>query len=169
MAIYMFGSSFFYYISHLEGEEVLGFAKQPVDYFLGVDNDYHCPNHVNFSCPQIKFLVVQPNVVENVSMQQPLYGSNACSPLVFQNGLESKENIYVDGQWWIECCPPNFLVWCFAFQKTMGLKEKKYQLLQICKWNSYSMLLKVLGTISYQIIGATYALVFFQWFESLHW
>jgi hypothetical protein len=51
----------------------------------------------------------------------------------------------------------------------MGLKEKKYQLLQICKWNSYSMLLKVLGTISYQIIGATYALVFFQWFESLHW
>jgi hypothetical protein len=30
-------------------------------------------------------------------MQQPPYGSNACLPLVFQGGLELKENICVDG------------------------------------------------------------------------
>jgi hypothetical protein len=40
-------------------------------------------------------------------MQQLPYGSNACSPLVSQSGLELKENICVDGQWWIERCPPS--------------------------------------------------------------
>ncbi len=35
----------------------------------------------------------------------------------------------------------------------------KYQPLQIYKWNSYSMLLKVLGIDSYWIIGAPYALI----------
>jgi hypothetical protein len=32
-------------------------------------------------------------------MQQPPCGSNACSPLELQGGLELNENIYVDGQW----------------------------------------------------------------------
>jgi hypothetical protein len=44
-------------------------------------------------------LIAQPNVVENVRMQQLAYGSNACLPLVFRSGLELKENICVDGQW----------------------------------------------------------------------
>jgi hypothetical protein len=40
--------------------------------------------------------------------------------------------------------------------------QSKYQPLQIYKWNSCSMLLRVLGTISYQIIEAPYALVLSQ-------
>jgi hypothetical protein len=52
---------------------------------------------VNFSYPQVTVHVVQPNVVKDVGMQQPPCGSSACSPLVFQSGLELKENICVDG------------------------------------------------------------------------
>jgi hypothetical protein len=32
------------------------------------------------------------------------------SPLVFRSGLELKENIFVDGEWWIERCPHNSIV-----------------------------------------------------------
>jgi hypothetical protein len=45
--------------------------------------------------------------------------------------------------------------------------QRKYQPLQIYKWNSCSMLLKVFGIISYKIIGAPYALVVSQWCELL--
>jgi hypothetical protein len=68
MANYMFEFSFFYRISHLEGEEVFGSAKWPADCPLGADNDSHCLNHVKISCPWIIIHIVQPNVVENVGM-----------------------------------------------------------------------------------------------------
>ncbi len=64
----MSGSSFSYYVLHLEKEEVFGSTKHPVDCPLGVENDSHCPNHVNFFRPRVIVLVVQPNVVGNVSM-----------------------------------------------------------------------------------------------------
>jgi hypothetical protein len=41
VANYTSGYSFFYRISHLKGEEVLGFAKWFNDYPFGVDNDSH--------------------------------------------------------------------------------------------------------------------------------
>jgi hypothetical protein len=40
---------------------------------------------------------IQSNIVKNVGMQQLPYGFSACLPLVFQGGLELKENICVDG------------------------------------------------------------------------
>jgi hypothetical protein len=40
--------------------------------------------------------------------------------------------------------------------------QSKYQPLQIYKWNSYSMLFRVLATISYGIIGTPYALILSQ-------
>jgi hypothetical protein len=58
-----------------------------------VDNDFHHHNLVNFFHPRVIVLIVQPNV----GMQQPPCGFSACSPLVFQGGMELKENIYVDG------------------------------------------------------------------------
>jgi hypothetical protein len=107
MAIYTFGSSFFYHPPHLEREEVFGSAKRIANCPPSVKNDFHNLDCMNFFHPQIIIFVVQPNVVKNVGMQQPPYGSSACSPLVSQSGLELKENICVDGQWWIECCPPS--------------------------------------------------------------
>jgi len=94
---YMSGSFFSYRTPHLEGEEVFRFTKQLVNRLPGANNDFHCHNRVNFSCPQVLVLVVQPNIVKNVGMQQLPYSSNVCLPLVFQGGLELKENIYVDG------------------------------------------------------------------------
>jgi hypothetical protein len=82
VANYTSGFSFSYHILHLEGEEVFGSAKQPDDYPFNAKNDSHCPNCLNFSCPWITVLAIQSNVVDNVSMQQPPCGSNACSPLV---------------------------------------------------------------------------------------
>jgi hypothetical protein len=65
---YTFGSSLSYRTPHLEGEEVLRSTKQPVNCPLGANNDSHCHNCVNFFCPQVIVLVVQPNIIKNVSM-----------------------------------------------------------------------------------------------------
>ncbi len=83
MANYMFGSSFSYYVLHLEGEEVFGSAKQLANCPLGAKNDSHRPDHVNFSRPKVTIIITQPNVVNNVGMQQRPCGFSACSPLVF--------------------------------------------------------------------------------------
>ncbi len=48
------------------------------------------------SC-KITIPIVQPNIVKDVGMQQPPFGSSVFLPLVFQGGLELKKNIYVDG------------------------------------------------------------------------
>jgi len=79
VANYMSRSSFFYCIPRFEGEEVFGSTKRFANYPLSVDNDSHCPDHVNFFCPRVIVPIIQPNV----GMQQPLCGSSACSPLVF--------------------------------------------------------------------------------------
>jgi hypothetical protein len=68
MANYMSRSSFSYCALHLEGEEFFWYAKQPADYLLSVENDYHDPSRVNFFRPWIIVPTVQPNVVENVGM-----------------------------------------------------------------------------------------------------
>ncbi len=51
VANFMFGSSFFYCTPHLEGEEVFGSTKQHANCPLDANNDFHRPNHVNFSHP----------------------------------------------------------------------------------------------------------------------
>jgi hypothetical protein len=83
MANYTFRSSFSYRTLHLEGEEVFGFAKKPANYPPSAENDSHHHDRVNFFHPQVIVIVTPPNVVRNVGMQQPPYGSNACSPLIF--------------------------------------------------------------------------------------
>jgi hypothetical protein len=60
--------SVFYCTLHLEGEEVFGSAKEPTDYPLGVNNDSHDPNHVNFYHPQTTIIATQSNIVGNVGM-----------------------------------------------------------------------------------------------------
>ncbi len=80
---YTSGSSFFYRTPHLEGEKVLRSTKQPVNCPFGANNDFHSHNCVNFSCPQVIVLVVQPNIVKNVGMQQLPCGSGVCLPLIF--------------------------------------------------------------------------------------
>jgi hypothetical protein len=82
VANYTFGSSFSYHVPHLKGEEVFGFVKQPADCPPSADNDFHHPDDVNFFRPQVTIPIAQPNVVGNVNMQQPPYGSNAYLPLV---------------------------------------------------------------------------------------
>jgi hypothetical protein len=91
MANYTSGSSFSYCVLHLEGEEVFGSAKWFVNCFLGAKNDFHRPNHVNFSHPQVTFIIVQPNLVKNVGIQQWPCGFSAWSPLVSWGGFELKK------------------------------------------------------------------------------
>jgi hypothetical protein len=82
LANYMFGSSFTNCLPHLEGEEVFGSSKQFVDCPLSTDNDSHCHDHVNFSHPRVTIPVVEPNIVNDVQMQQPPSSSNKLLPLV---------------------------------------------------------------------------------------
>jgi hypothetical protein len=83
---------------------------------------------------QITIIIVESNIMDDVHMQQQPSSSNKLQPLVFQGGLELKENICVDDQWWIECCPPNYAIQCFALQKTMVLKCKAR--INLCKFIS---------------------------------
>jgi hypothetical protein len=125
MTNYMFGLSSSYHIPHLKNQEVFGSAKWPIDCPPDVDNDFHHPDRVNFFRPQVTVPTTQPNVVQNVNMQQLPCGSNACSPLVSRDGLELKANICVEGKWQIECCPPSFVVRCLHSRKLRGLNAKQ--------------------------------------------
>jgi len=93
MANYTFGLSFTNCLPHLKGKEVFGSSNWPVDSPLNVDNDSHHTNRVNFFCPQVIFPIVEPNVVDDVHMQQLPFSSSKLLLLVFQGGLELKENI----------------------------------------------------------------------------
>ncbi len=79
---------------HLEGEEVFGSSKRFADPPLNTNNDSHRLDHVNFSCPWVTIHAVEPNIVNNVHMQQLPSNSSKLLPLVFQSGLELKENIW---------------------------------------------------------------------------
>jgi hypothetical protein len=68
MANYTSKFSFSNHVPHFEQEEVLGFAKQPANCPLGVNNDFHHLDYVNFSHPRIIILAPQPNIVGDVSM-----------------------------------------------------------------------------------------------------
>ncbi len=114
MANYLSRSSFTNCLPHLKGEEIFGSSKQFVDFPLSTNNDSHCLDHVNFSCPWVTIPTVEPNIVNDVHMQQQPFNSSKLLPLVFRSGLELKENICVDGQWHIERCPPNFAIQCSA-------------------------------------------------------
>jgi len=70
VANYTFGSFFTNCPPHLEGEKVFGFAKQPINYPLGVDKDSHCPNCVNFFHPWIFILAIKLDIMEDVHVQQ---------------------------------------------------------------------------------------------------
>ncbi len=122
VANYTSMSSFINHLSHLEGEEVFGSAKRPIDCFPCVEEDSHHLDRTNFFRPRVFVLVTEPDIVEDVHVQQPPFGSSDLLPLLFQSGLKLKENICVDGQWCIECCPSKYAIQCFAFQKTMTFK-----------------------------------------------
>jgi hypothetical protein len=62
------------------------------------------------SHPQVTIPIVEPNIMDNVHMQQPLSSFGKLLPLVYYGGVELKESLYVDGQWGIECCPSNFTI-----------------------------------------------------------
>lgn len=78
---------------HLEGKEVFRFSKWLTDYPHGVDNDSHCSDCVNFSHPRGIVLATEPDIVDDVHMQQLPSSSNKLLPLLFQGGLELKESI----------------------------------------------------------------------------
>jgi hypothetical protein len=74
MANFTIGSSFTYHLPHLEGEEVFGFAKRPIDCPLGTKKHSHHPDHVNFSHPWVSILAHELNFVKDVHIQQPPFG-----------------------------------------------------------------------------------------------
>ncbi len=51
VANYAYESSFM--TPHLEGDEVFGFTKHNVEFFLKVDDKLHRPHCINFSCPHV--------------------------------------------------------------------------------------------------------------------
>jgi len=124
MTNYMSKTSFTNRLLRLEGKKVFGFVKQPVDYPPRAKNDSHHFNYVSLSLPWVTVPTIVPNNVEDVLMQHPPSSSNNLVPLVFWNGLKFRENVCVDGQWCIECCPPNFAIQCSTLQKTIRFKCK---------------------------------------------
>jgi hypothetical protein len=124
MANFTTRSSFTNHLPHFEGEKVFGFAKRPVDCPPSINKHSHHPNHVNFYHPWVFVLVLEPNFVKDVDIQQLPFGFSDLLPLLSQDGLELKKNIYVDGQWSIVCYPPKYATQCSSFQKTMTLKCK---------------------------------------------
>jgi hypothetical protein len=69
MANYMFESSFTNHLSHLEGKDIFGYAKQLANCPPNANKDSHHPNHVNFSHPRITIPTVEPNMVEDIFIQ----------------------------------------------------------------------------------------------------
>ncbi len=65
---------------------------------------------MNFFHPEVAIPTAKPNIVEDVCMHQSPFSFSNLLPLVFQGGLELKENICVDGQWYIKHYPPNFTI-----------------------------------------------------------
>jgi hypothetical protein len=109
----------------LREKRCLGLPNDLFDYPPGVDKDSHHPDRVNFFRPWVFILVIKPNIVEDVHVQQlPPTSSSDLLPLLFLGGLELKENICVDGWWHIECCPPKYVIQCFALPKSTMLKCK---------------------------------------------
>jgi hypothetical protein len=57
----------------------IAFCTLKVKRFLGTPSDsiivslckqwFHCPNCVNFSCPQVIILAIEPNIVKDICMQ----------------------------------------------------------------------------------------------------
>ncbi len=75
-------SSFINCLSHLKGEEVFGSFNWPNDCPLNIDNDSHRSNHVNFFHSSVTIPLVEPNIMDNVHMQQPPSSSSKLLPLV---------------------------------------------------------------------------------------
>jgi hypothetical protein len=96
MANYTSKSSFTNCLSHLEGEKVFGSSKQPASCPLGANNDSHHLDCVNFSCPHVTVPIVEPNIVDDVHMQQPPFNSSKLLPLVSKGGLKLEKKICVD-------------------------------------------------------------------------
>jgi hypothetical protein len=96
VANYTSKSSFTNCLPHLKGEEVFGSSKWPTNCPPSVDNDSHYLDRVNFSSPRIITFAIEPNVMDNVHMQQPPFSSSKLLPLVSWSGLELKEGICVD-------------------------------------------------------------------------
>jgi hypothetical protein len=71
MANYTSEPSFINRLPHLEWKKVLRSSKQFANCPLGADNDSHHPNYVNFSHPRVTIPIVEPNIVDDVHMQQP--------------------------------------------------------------------------------------------------
>ncbi len=57
---------------------------------------------------------LEPNIVDDVHMQQLPFKYSKFLPLVFQGGLELKKNICVDNRWHIKHCQPNYAIQCSA-------------------------------------------------------
>ncbi len=132
VANYMFKSSFTNQLSYLKGKEVFGSSKWLANCPPNPDTNSHHPNFLNFFYPRVTILVIEPNIVDDVHMQQPPFSSNKLLPLGSWSGLELKENICVDSQWHIEGCPPSFVIQCFALQKTTTFKCKAR--INLCKY-----------------------------------
>ncbi len=76
---------------------MFGSSKQLANCPLGLDENSHCLDRVNFFRPWESISGLKPDIVEDVHVQQPPSGSNDSLPLLNQGGLELKENICVDG------------------------------------------------------------------------
>jgi hypothetical protein len=88
----MSGLSFTNCLLHLEGKEVFGSFKRLADFHPSADNDSHYFDLVNLSYPRVIVPTTEPNIVDDIHMQQSPSSSSKLLPLEFRSGLELKEN-----------------------------------------------------------------------------
>jgi hypothetical protein len=69
-------------------------------------------------------MVVEHDILEDTHIQQLPSSISDLLPFLSWSGMELKENICVDGQWHLECCPSKYAIQCFALQKITTSKCK---------------------------------------------
>ncbi len=146
MAYYMSESSFTNWLLHFKGEEVCGFAKRSINFPPNIDNDSHHPNRVKFFCPRIIVLAVEPNIMDDVRIQQPPFGPSNLLPLVSRGGPKLNKIFVLMASGILNIAHP-ILQFNVLHSKKLWWSDAK-QRSTFTKWNFYSMLFKFLSTIS---------------------
>jgi hypothetical protein len=82
VANYTFGSSFTNRLSHLKRKKMFRFAKRPIDCPPSIDEDSHHLDHVNFFLPWVYVRIIEPDIVQDVHIQQLPSSSNDLLPLL---------------------------------------------------------------------------------------
>ncbi len=119
---YVSRSSFTTRTFHLEGEEVFVFTKCNVDFSLGVNDESHRLDCMNFSYHHVAILTCYPNNVDNLHIHVSPCVTQNMFPILSQGDIVVNEIMCGDGLCHIDWCHFSFIVQCSTLPKNIGVK-----------------------------------------------